>query len=104
MTPPPLSGDAKAYVYLLKSRKDGKCYLGWTTDLLRRLGEHNDGLNCSTKNRGPFKIIHFETFVSPENAKKREGTLKKNPRMYSLFKKRASLCSPVSLTRKEVVG
>ena len=106
MTPLPLSDDAtgKAYVYLLQSRKDRMFYLGWTTDLLRRLGEHNEGLNFSTKHRRPFKLVYFETYSSPNEAKKREKILKHNPVMYAYFKKRASLCSPALKAQKEVVG
>ena len=106
MTPSPLSGDAKdvSYVYLLQSQKDKQCYLGWTTDLLRRLGEHNKGLNPSTKSKTPFKLIGFETYFSQREAKERERTLKRNPKMYRNFKKRASLCSPVPKAQKEGMG
>ena len=106
MTPPPLSGGAKdktSYVYLLQSRKDRKYYLGWTTDILRRLAEHNEGLNRSTKSRVPFKLVSFEIFSTKEKAKAREKALKKNHRMLDLFKKRTSLCSS-ALARKEVAG
>jgi len=107
LIPPPSSGDAtdqKAFVYLLQSKKNKKFYLGWTTDLLRRLGEHNDGLSLYTKSRGPWELVGFETFSNHEEAKKREKVLKNNPRMYHLFKKRTSLCSPVLLALKKVVG
>jgi len=33
------------YVYILKSEKDGKLYIGYTNDLKRRLEEHNSGKN-----------------------------------------------------------
>ena len=107
MTPSPLSCDAKeklSYVYLLQSQKDRKYYLGWTTDLLRRLGEHNEGLNSSTKSRKPFKLIGFESYLSQNEAKEREFALKKNPKMYRNFKKRVSLRSPASLTQIEGMG
>ena len=106
MTPLPFSGDAtgSSYVYLLRSRKDNMFYLGWTTNLLRRLGEHNEGLNRSTKSRRPFKLVYFETYSSANEAKKRERTLKHNPVMYEYFKKRALLCSPALKAQKEVVG
>ncbi|MEW6409823.1 MAG: GIY-YIG nuclease family protein [Nitrospirota bacterium] len=31
------------YVYILLSEKDNKLYIGFTSDLKRRLKEHNDG-------------------------------------------------------------
>ena len=106
MTPSPPSGDARkpSYVYLLQSQKDRKYYLGCTTDLLRRLGEHNEGLNTSTKSRGPFKLIGFERHETLQEARKRERTLKRNPKMYRNFRKRISLCSPVPEARKEGMG
>ncbi len=88
-----------SFVYLLRSMKDGKFYLGWTTDLKRRLEEHNAGLTRSTKSRRPFELIHYEAHLSPELAKKRERTLKRCPRMLYLFKKRA-----LNKGAKEVVG
>ena len=105
MTPPPLSdGVPKAYVYLLRSLKDNKSYLGWTTDLERRLDAHNDGLVESTSSRRPFELVYFESFSSSDEAKLRERKLKRNPNMLKYFKKRAlnSASSPIGV--KEVVG
>jgi putative endonuclease len=47
-------------VYILKSGKDGKNYVGYTTDLKKRLALHNEGKVQSTKNRLPLKLIYFE--------------------------------------------
>ena len=104
-----------SYVYLLHSIKDGKFYVGWTTDLKRRLEEHNAGFTRSTKSRRPFELIDYEAYPSPELAKKRERTLKHCPRMLNLFKKRAlnkdsrkvagvTPLPPLLSTTSEVVG
>ena len=110
------SGEKKmSYVYLLRSMKDGNFYMGWTTDVNRRLEEHNAGLTRSTKSRRPFKLVGYETYPSSEGAKKRERTLKHCPRMNALFKKRllnqrgnevVGATPPPSLTTdsREVVG
>ena len=37
------------YVYILKSLVDGKFYTGYTSNLKKRLDEHNKGLTKSTK-------------------------------------------------------
>ena len=94
MTPPPPFQDnvqpmKASYVYLLRSLKDGRFYLGWTTDLERRLNEHNAGLTRSTRARRPFEIVYYETYSCAEDAKRRERILKRNPRMFYYFKKRA---------------
>lgn len=64
------------YVYLIKSKKDGELYTGFTNDLKRRLLEHNQGLNESTKYRGPFELIYYEAYKSEEDARAREHNLK----------------------------
>ena len=64
------------YTYILLSQKDNKRYIGYTSDLRRRIKEHNDGLNKSTKNRRPFKLVYYEACLSEKDAKSREKYLK----------------------------
>lgn len=64
------------FVYILKSLKDKNLYIGYTKDLRRRFKEHNSGLNRSTKHRGPFRLVYYESFSSKDDAKKREENLK----------------------------
>ncbi len=37
------------YVYILQSNKNKELYIGYTSDLRKRIKEHNQGLNFSTK-------------------------------------------------------
>ena len=64
------------YVYILLSKKDGKRYIGYTNDLIRRVEEHNKGLVSSTKHRRPLKLIYYEACLSEKDAKRREKYLK----------------------------
>ena len=64
------------YVYLLKSVKDDNWYTGYTEDLQKRILEHNQGKNFSTKNRGPFKLMYYEAGLNEKDAKAREKYLK----------------------------
>ena len=64
------------WVYVLKSKKDGKQYTGFTVDLDRRLAEHNAGRTESTRRRRPFEVIYSEAYEEREQAKKRERFLK----------------------------
>lgn len=64
------------YTYVLKSTKDGKCYTGFTSDLRRRLVQHNKGESTYTKGRGPFTLIYYEACLSSDHAKARELYLK----------------------------
>ena len=60
------------YVYILRSQKDGRRYIGMTSDIDRRLSEHNAGLVNSTKNRRPLELIHTEEFSTKKEAEERE--------------------------------
>jgi len=60
------------YIYILKSLKDNKTYVGYTNDIERRLSEHNSGQSKSTKDRRPFELIFSEQFETSKEAKHRE--------------------------------
>ncbi len=49
-------------VYVLKSERDSKWYIGCTADLVKRLEEHNAGKVLSTKSRRPFVLLYAEEF------------------------------------------
>ena len=64
------------FMYILKSLKDGNLYIGSTSDLKRRIKEHNSGFVFSTKPRIPFKLVYFEGYANEEEARHREHNLK----------------------------
>ena len=64
------------YVYILRSWKDGKKYVGHTNNIERRLNEHNRGECMATKNRKPFEVIYFETAETKSIAVKKEDFFK----------------------------
>ena len=64
------------YVYLLKSTKDNKYYIGQTQDVAKRLERHNAGQVISTKSRRPFKLVGYETYDSRNEARWAEYNLK----------------------------
>ena len=64
------------YTYILKSKKDGKIYTGYTQDLRKRLSQHNKGLSTYTKGRGPFILIYYEGCLLKSKARSRELFLK----------------------------
>lgn len=79
------------YVYILKSEKDGKLYIGYSNNLKRRLEEHNSGSNTSTKSRRPFELIYYEAYKSEGDAKHREDMLKLFGRALGGLKRRIKL-------------
>ena len=64
------------YTYVLKSKKDGKLYIGFCEDLKKRVSEHNLGLVDATKNRKPLELIYYEACKDKMGAIKREGQFK----------------------------
>lgn len=64
------------FVYVLRSVKDSKTYVGCTKDLDNRIKEHNSGEVKSTKNRTPFTLWYSEEFTDKFEAFKREHHFK----------------------------
>jgi putative endonuclease len=60
------------FVYILKSRKNGRHYIGQTQDVNFRLREHNRGSVRSTKANIPYELIQVEEYVSRTEAIQRE--------------------------------
>ena len=64
------------YVYVLQSEKDRGLYIGFTSDLRRRLAEHQEGVSVSTKSRCPWRLIYYEAYLLKTDAEGRERFLK----------------------------
>lgn len=60
------------YVYVLKSVKYKKSYVGFSNNLDQRLKEHNSGKSFYTKRYKPWIIIYKEEFKSEKEAIDRE--------------------------------
>ncbi len=64
-------------VYIIRSKKNGKYYIGHTSDITRRLHEHNSGLTYSTKNHVPWEIVFTREFKTKSMAQHIELKIKK---------------------------
>ena len=64
------------FVYILRSLKDGRYYIGSTSNLEKRVERHNQGGNISTKNRRPLELVYFETYNTRVDALRRERVVK----------------------------
>jgi putative endonuclease len=61
------------FVYILYSPASGKTYTGYTTDLERRLNEHNfSEVKGFTLRYRPWILIHTESFSEKTHALKKE--------------------------------
>lgn len=64
------------YVYLIKSQKDHKLYIGSTGNLKKRFFDHNNGKQFATKWRRPWELIYYEAYQEEFLARRREKRLK----------------------------
>lgn len=64
------------YVYVLGSTESGNFYTGYTSDLRKRLQEHNTGKSPYTKFRGPYELVYYEACIDSRDALMREKYLK----------------------------
>ncbi|MFH1183278.1 MAG: GIY-YIG nuclease family protein [Candidatus Moraniibacteriota bacterium] len=76
------------YVYIAKSARTGKLYIGCTNDLRKRIKEHNNNKSLYTKFKGPWETRYYEAFYSKEDAFEREQKLKRHARGLQELKKR----------------
>ncbi|CAI3346373.1 GIY-YIG nuclease family protein [Enterococcus cecorum] len=71
--------ECKVHYFYVLLCKDGTFYGGYTTDLARRLNEHNQGIGAKyTKlsKRRPLQMIHAECFSTRSEAQKAEYAFK----------------------------
>jgi putative endonuclease len=66
------------FVYIIESSSSGKWYYGYTTNPEKRVDFHNQGLNVSTRNNGPWRMIFLQQFQSKKEALQFELHLKKS--------------------------
>ena len=68
----------KAYTYILRC-SDNSLYTGWTTDLKRRLNEHNaEDLGAKyTKTRRPCKLVYYERFEHEDEKEAKRSAMRR---------------------------
>jgi putative endonuclease len=65
------------YVYVLRSLKNGKRYVGYSSKPpSAKLEEHNGGATRWTRQNRPFMLLHHEIFDDAKTARRREIFLK----------------------------
>lgn len=78
-------------VYILKSKSNNQIYIGSTNNLVRRLQQHKNGQEISTKRYMPWNIYYYEAYPSKKLARAREKRLKYNGNAIRELKKRIGL-------------
>ncbi|MGD9538863.1 MAG: GIY-YIG nuclease family protein [Alphaproteobacteria bacterium] len=74
-----------AYVYILANQRNGTLYIGVTSDLVRRVHEHHEGLTDGfSKRYGIKRLVYFETYDDIGHAIQREKNMKHWSRAWKL--------------------
>jgi putative endonuclease len=73
------------YVYIMANRKNGTIYIGVTTDLMKRVWEHREGVVPGFTKRYDCKLlVWFEAFDELEQARLRELQMKEWKRAWKI--------------------
>lgn len=65
------------YVYIMANRKNGTIYIGVTSDLVKRVWEHRNGVVPGfTKKHGCKVLVWYEAFDDLQEARRRELQMK----------------------------
>ena len=64
------------YVYILQSKRDGRLYTGYTSDLKQRIKQHSSPSFHYTGRMGGFELVYYEAFKDRRDAIEREKYLK----------------------------
>ena len=71
----------QSYVYIMTNQTNRVLYTGVTTDLLKRISQHKEGIGGEfTKKYNIKKLVYFEIFEDVREAIAREKQIKKGSR------------------------
>jgi putative endonuclease len=74
------------FVYILgcDGPGDHRTYVGWTTDLDRRLAQHNAGTGARSTMGRTWKLLYAERYANRQEAMSREWHLKRDRKFRKL--------------------
>jgi putative endonuclease len=75
------------FVYVIASAPGGnyRTYVGWTTDLERRLNQHNDGTGAKSTRGRMWVLVYAERFDTRRAAMSREWYLKRDRKLRKML-------------------
>jgi len=76
------------YVYVLKAKNGKQIYIGYTSDLKKRLREHSLGRTYTTARFLPVDLVYYEAYRSMTDAQNREKQLKQHGNALGHLKRR----------------
>ncbi|OIN89630.1 hypothetical protein AUJ40_01565 [Candidatus Berkelbacteria bacterium CG1_02_42_45] len=78
-------------LYIIRSIKSDRIYIGVAKDLRARILSHNNRENFATKPYAPWKLIYCEAYLNKKLAFEREKQLKRHAKALTILKKRIGL-------------
>lgn len=65
------------YIYILENKNDKSWYIGYSSNLRRRIRDHLFGKGCkTTSKKNGWQLIYYEAYLIKKDAMKREVFLK----------------------------
>ncbi len=64
------------FVYVLRSESTDSSYVGHTSNLEKRIIEHNNGKSLSTRSKRPWQLVYKEEYDTRSEAASREKYFK----------------------------
>lgn len=65
------------YIVYILENQDGRHYIGYTANLERRIKDHNSNKTKWTKRKGPWHLVHKESYPTKKDAFLRERQIKR---------------------------
>ncbi len=87
------------FVYVLQNA-EGRLYIGFTSDLEKRVRRHEKGEAGWTRSRGPWTLVYHEAYADRSEALRRERVLKSGRANQELRGRLAGLRPAVNPSRE----
>lgn len=73
------------YVYIISNKRNGTLYIGVTSDLIKRIYQHKEGvIDGFTKKYNVKRLVYYEQHENAESAITREKQMKEWKRQWKL--------------------
>ena len=84
-----MAKESYCYVYILSTIETHNfcTYVGWTNDLAKRLGTHNQGKGARFTRGRQWEIVYAEGYLSKTDAMKREWEIKNDKKFRQQFRR-----------------